>query len=141
MFIVKATEYSESGVSNSREHLDAMFAYKKALASEGVLISAEELLPSSTGIRIMYSSDSEKPEILVGPFPFVHEMVAEFILVDVHSLDEAFHLALRMPVPKGRVDCKIEIRMLSEDDGFLHDSKTLVMEADLVDHLHMLKNI
>lgn len=141
MFIVKATGYSEAGVNYSREHNDAMIAYKKSLASAGVLISAEELHPSSTGIRITYPSDSGKPEILVGPFPVDQEIIAEYILVDVNSVDEAFNWALRMPVPMGRNECKIEIRKLKEDWGFLRDSGTLVMEADLVDQLNMLKKI
>jgi hypothetical protein len=137
MFIVNATGYSEAGVNYSQEDIDAMIAYKKSLASSGVLISAEELHPSSTGIRIMYPSDSGKPEILVGPFPVDQELIAEYILIDVNSEDVAFNWALRMPVPMG----KIEVRKLKEDQGFLRDSGTLVMEADLEDQLNMLKKI
>ncbi|NRD79877.1 YciI family protein [Bacillus sp. BRMEA1] len=140
MFIVKATGYSEAGVNYSREHNDAMIAYKKSLASAGVLISAEELHPSSTGIRIMHPSDSGWPEILAGPFPVDQELIAEYILIDVNSEDEAFNLALRMPVP-GRDECKIEVRKLKENQGFLRDSGTLVMEADLENQLNMLKKI
>lgn len=141
MLFVKATRYSEAGVNYSRKHNDAMIAYKKSLDIAGVLISAEELHPSSTGIRIIYPSDSGKPEILVGPFPVVQDLIAEYIMIDVNSEDEAFNWALRMPVPIGQDESKIEVRKLKDDWGFLRDSRTLVMEADLEDQLNMLKKI
>ena len=65
MFIVKATGYSEAGGNYNQKYTDAMIAYKKSLAGAGVLVSAEALHPSSTGIRIMYPSDSEKPGVYV----------------------------------------------------------------------------
>ncbi|WP_102272271.1 YciI family protein [Cytobacillus massiliigabonensis] len=140
MFIVKATGYSEAGVNYSQEHNEAMIAYKKSLAGAGYLISAGELDPSSTGIRIMYPSDSEKPDILAGPFPADQELIAEYTLIDVNSEDEALNLALMMPVPIGRGECRIEVRKLKKDMSFLRDSGTLVMETDLKDQLNMLKN-
>lgn len=140
MIIVKATGYSEAGVNYSQEHNNAMIAYKKSLAGAGVLISAEALHPSSTGIRIMYPPDSEKPEILVGPFLADQELIAEYTLIDVNSEAEAINWALRMPVPIGCGECKIEVRKLKKDMGFLRDSETLAMETDLKDHLSMLKN-
>lgn len=139
MFITKATGYSEAEVNYSREHNDAMIAYKKSLAGAGVLILAEALHPSSNAIRIMYPPDSEKPEILVGPFLADQELIAEYTLIDVNSEAEALNWALRMPVPIGRGECKIEVRKLKKNLGFLRDSGTLALETDLKDQLSILK--
>ena len=139
MFIVKATGYSEAGVNCSQEHNAAMIAYRKSLASAGVLISAEELHPSSTGIRITYPIDSGKPELLVGPFPVDQELIAEYILIEVNSEVEALDWALQIPVRISRGKCKIEVRKLKEDQGFIRDIGTLVMETNLEDQLNMLK--
>lgn len=140
LLIVKATGYSEAGVNYSREHNAAMIAYKKSLASEGLLISVEELQPSSTGIRITYPSEGGEPEILAGPFPVDQELIAEYTLIDVHSEDEAIYWALQMPVPVGSGEYKLEVRRLREYQDFLRDPRTLVMAADLEDQLNILKN-
>ncbi|MED3552584.1 YciI family protein [Cytobacillus praedii] len=140
LFIVKATRYSEAEGNYSQKHTDAMIAYKKSLAGAGVLISEEALHPSSTGIRIMYPSDSEKPEILVGPFLADQELIAEYTLIDVNSEAEALNWALRMPVPIGCGEFKIEVRKLKKNLGFLRDSGTMALEANLKDQLSMLKN-
>ncbi|WP_057761842.1 YciI family protein [Cytobacillus praedii] len=140
MFIVKATGYSEAGGNYNQKYTDAMIAYKKSLAGAGVLVSAEALHPSSTGIRIMYPSDSEKPEILVGPFLADQELIAEYTLIDVDSEADALNWALRMPVPTGCGEFKIEVRKLKKNLGFLRYSGTCALEADLKDQLSMLKN-
>jgi hypothetical protein len=117
MLIVKATGYSEAGVDHSREHDAAMIAYKKSLAEAGVLLAAEELQPSSTGIRISYPSHGGEPEVQAGPFPANQELIAKFTLIEARTEDEALHWALRMPVPTGRGGCEIELRRLEDNSG------------------------
>ncbi|QMV41497.1 YciI family protein [Cohnella cholangitidis] len=140
MLIVKATGYSESGIHQSREHNDAKAAYKKSLAKAGALLAAEELQPSSTGIRITYPTHGGEPDIQAGPFPADHELMAEYILIDAKTEDEAVGWALRMPVPAGRGECEIELRRLEENSDSLREPRTRALEADLRDQLYMLKN-
>ncbi|TDF91339.1 YciI family protein [Paenibacillus piri] len=140
MLIIKATGYSEAGVYHSQEHTDAMMAYKKSLARVGALLAAEELRPSSSGMRICYPLAGGEPEIQAGPFPVDQELVAEYTVIDVRSENEALKWALRMPVPAGR-ECTIEIRGLEENANSLSQSGMQTMEADLQDHLHMLRRL
>jgi hypothetical protein len=140
MLIIKATGYSESGIHHSREHDDAKAAYKKSLASAGALLAAEELQPSSTGIRITYPSRGGEPDVQSGPFPIDHELIAEYILIDAKTEDEAVNWALRMPVPAGRGKCEIELRRLEENSDSSRQPRVRAMEADLQDQLYMLKN-
>ncbi|TNJ62439.1 YciI family protein [Paenibacillus hemerocallicola] len=115
MLIVKATGYSEAGVNHSREHNDARIAYKQSLAKAGVLLAAEELQPSSTGIRISYPSHGGEPEVQAGPFPANQEIIAEFTLIEARTEDEALNWALRLPAPAGRGGCEIELRRLADN--------------------------
>ncbi|MFC5651183.1 YciI family protein [Paenibacillus solisilvae] len=141
MLIVKATGYSEAGVNHSREHSDARIAYKKSLSKAGALLAAEELQPSSTGIRISYPSHGGDPEVQAGPFPPDQELIAEYTLIDVGTEDEALNWALRMPVPAGRGECEIELRRLEENSDSLREPRLQALEADLQDQLNMLKKI
>lgn len=140
MLIVKATGYSEAGVNHSQEHIDAMMAYKKSLARVGALLAAEELKPSSSGIRICYPPAGSEPEIQAGPFPADQALVAEYTVIDVRTENEAMKWALRMPVPAGR-ESTIEIRGLEENTDSIPEPGIQAMEADLQDHLHMLRRL
>lgn len=140
MLIVKATGYSEAGINHYQEHDEAMIAYKESLAEEGVLLATEELLPSSTGVRILYPDQGGKPELQAGPFSVDEQLIAEYALIDVRSEDEALNWALRMPVPTGQGKCQIELRKLAEHDSSLRDPSTQVMEVGLQEQLNMLKN-
>lgn len=140
MLIVKATGFLEAGVNHSQEHVDAMMAYKKSLARVGALLATEELQPSSSGIRICYSIHGGEPEIQAGPFPADQELVAEYMLIDVRTENDALKWALRMPVPADRMSM-IEIRRLEENSDTLPEPGIHAMEADLQEHLHMLRRI
>ncbi len=140
MLIIKATGYSEVGVNQSQEHVVAMMTYKKSLARVGALLAAEELRPSSSGLRICYSLAGGEPERQAGPFPADQELIAEYMVIDVRSENEALKWALRMPVLAGR-ECTIEIRGLEENANSLSESSSQIMEADLQDHLDMLRRL
>lgn len=141
MLIVKATGYVEAGVKYSREHTDAVNEYKKSLARAGVLLAAEELQPSSSGIRISYPLHGGEPEVKVGPFTVGQELIAGYTLIDVSSEDEAAEWALQMPVPKGLGAFEIEMRKLVDETDPMHNPRTLAMEAELEDQINMLKKI
>lgn len=139
MLMIKATGYSEAGVQPGREHGEAMLAYKRSLARAGALLAAEELQPSSSGLRITYPPHGGEPEVQAGPFPVDQALIAEYALIDVETEDEALRWALRMPVPAGRGECRLELRRLGEQPDFLREPRMQAMESDLLDQLHMLK--
>nr|WP_261306424.1 YciI family protein [Paenibacillus andongensis] len=141
ILIVKATGYSETGVEFSREHNDAMVAYKKSLARSGALLAAEELQPSSSGIRILYPLHGGEPEVKAGPFPVDQELIASYTLIDVNSEDEAADWALKMPFPRGCGAFEIEMRELKEHTDSMRDPRILALEADLEDQINMLNKI
>ncbi|MCJ8014865.1 hypothetical protein MUG84_24580 [Paenibacillus sp. KQZ6P-2] len=75
-----------------------------------------------------------------GPFPADQGLVAGYTVIDVRTEDDALKWALRMPVPSG---CKstIEIRKLEEKAEPLSKPGIQAMEADLQNHLHMLRRL
>jgi len=79
--------------------------------------------------------------VQVGPFPADQELIAEYTLIDVGTEKEALNWALRMPVPAGRGECKIELRRLEENSDSLREPRLQAMEADLQDHLDILKKL
>lgn len=137
MLIVKATRHTEAGVKPSRELIDAMAEYNKSLASAGVLLAAEGLQPSSSGMRITYPIHGEVPKVTVGPFAEEKELIAGFTLIHVKSEEEAIDWAKRMPNPSGCGEGQIELRPLIEDANLLQTSKTIALEADLRDQIDM----
>jgi hypothetical protein len=46
-----------------------------------------------------------------------------------------------MPVPEGFGTFEIEMREVEEEMAFIHSSSLMVMEADLKDHMSVLKKI
>jgi hypothetical protein len=140
MLIVKATKHSEAGVKPSRQRIEEMASFNESLAEAGVLLAAEGLQPSSSGIRITYSEYGEKPKVVVGPFAEVKGLVAGFRIIDVKSEQEAIEYAMRMPNPSGSGEGEIELRLLKEDMNLLQGSKTMALEADLRDQVDILNN-
>lgn len=139
MLIVKATKDSEAGVMPSRELIDAMMKYNEELVKAGVLVAAEGLHPSSSGIRISYPVPGGKPVITDGPFTEAKEMIAGFSLIDVKSREEAIEWALRMPDPHGFGEGQIELRQVFEAPEITQDSELLAKEADLRERVERQK--
>lgn len=67
MMIVKATTDSEAGNKPSQELIEAMQKYNEELVRAGVLLAADGLQPSSSGIRISYPEPGGKPKVVDGP--------------------------------------------------------------------------
>lgn len=139
MLIVKANGFSETGIHYSQEYVEAMKVYKRSLVKVGALLTAEELNPSSRGIRICYPPDGGQPKIQAGPFP-VDQVVAEFVVIDVKTEEEALKWAIRMPIPTG-LESTIELRSLQENVDSLSEPGIHALEADLLDYLHMLRKL
>lgn len=131
MLIVKATQDSEAGEMPSQELVDAMMRYNEELVKAGILLAAEGLHPSSTGIRISYPVPGEKPKIMDGPFTETKELIAGFTLIEVKSREEAIEWALRMPDPHGYGGGEIELRQVFGTEELTQHPDTLFKEAEL----------
>lgn len=138
MLIVKATKQSEAGVKPDRQLMDEMASFNESLAEAGVLLAAEGLQPSSSGLRITYSEYGEKPNVVVGPFAEAKGIIAGYTLIDVKSEEEAIAFAVRMPNPAYGGEGEIELRLLLEDTKLLQGSRMMALEADLRDQIDIL---
>jgi hypothetical protein len=140
MIIIKSTGHREAGIPDTAQHVHAVSAYRRSLEEAGILLAAEELLPSSLGTRITYSADGDLPRVQSGPFPAADGMlVAEIALIEAASEEEALSLALRVPVPAGCGEFAIELRGLKEQRPAVRAHKDWPLEFDLQNHLHMLR--
>jgi hypothetical protein len=124
MMIVKATKDSEAGVMPSQELINAMMKFNEELMKAGVLVAAEGLHPSSSGIRISYPIPGGKPKVTDGPFIEAKELIAGFTLIEVKSREEAIEWARRMPDPHGFGEGEIEIRQVFEAIELTQDPET-----------------
>ena len=115
MVLVKATEDSEAGTMPSTELLEAMGKFNEALVNAGVLLAADGLKPSSSGVRVAF--DGPQRRVIDGPFAETRELVAGFWLWQVRSLDEAIEWVKRCPNPMPGPS-EIEIRPLYEAEDF-----------------------
>lgn len=129
MMIVKATTDSEAGVLPSQELIEAMQKYNEELVKAGVLLAADGLQPSSSGIRISYPDPGGKSKIMDGPFTEAKEMIAGYTLIEVKSREEAIEWALRMPDPHGYGQGEIELRQVFEPVELMEDPESLAREA------------
>jgi hypothetical protein len=121
MMIVKATKDSEAGVMPSQELLNAMMKYNEELVKAGVLVAAEGLHPSLSGIRISYPVPGGKPKVMDGPFTEAKELIAGFTLIEVRSREEAIEWAMRMPDPHGFGEGQVELRQVFDAPDLTQD--------------------
>jgi hypothetical protein len=124
MMIVKATKDSEAGVMPSQELINEMMKYNEELMKAGVLVAAEGLHPSSSGIRISHPIPGGKPKVTDGPFIEAKELIAGFTLIEVKSRGEAIEWARRMPDPHGFGEGEIELRQVFEATELTQDPET-----------------
>ena len=115
MVIVKANKDSEAGVLPSEELLTEMGKFNEELVKAGVLLSAEGLHASSTGVRVKFGG-SGKSIVTDGPFTETKELIAGFWLWQVKSVAEAVEWIRRSPFRKGNEE--IEIRRVFEAEDF-----------------------
>jgi hypothetical protein len=115
MVIVKANKDSENGVLPSEEILTAMGKFNEELVKAGVLLSAEGLHASKSGVRVKFGGIG-KSIVTDGPFTETKELIAGFWLWQVKSLAEAVEWIRRSPFSKGNEE--IEIRRVFEAEDF-----------------------
>jgi hypothetical protein len=139
ILMTRATRHSEAGVRPSRESIDAMNAYHEELEKAGVLLAAERLYPSSSGLRMSFSRPGGQPSVTSGPLAEVNELVAGFTLIEVKSEEEAIEWALRVPDPHGYGEGVIELRQLFDRRTPAQDPRMRVLEDELHSQIDMLK--
>jgi hypothetical protein len=113
MVIVKASKESEAGVLPKTELLADMGKFNEQLAKAGVLLAAEGLQATSSGVRVKFSGDVRT--VTDGPFTETKELIAGFWLWQVRSMEEAIEWLKRAPFDGGT---EIEIRRVFEAEDF-----------------------
>lgn len=139
MMIVKATKDSEAGVMPSQELINAMMRYNEELVKAGVLLAADGLYPSSSGVRISYPVPRDTPIITDGPFAETKELISGYWLIQVKSREEAIEWALRAPDPHGHGEGQIELRQVFEAPELTQDPESLAREAELREQAERMK--
>ena len=115
MVLVKATPDSEKGEMPSEELLIEMGKYNEELVKNGIMLSGEDLHPSSKAARVRFNGKSRK--VIDGPFTETKELVAGFWIWKVKSMEEAIEWAKKCPNPMpGESD--LEIRPIFEMEDF-----------------------
>lgn len=107
MVLVKACKQSESGTMPIREKLMEMGKFNDELVKAGIMIIAEGLKPSSTGVRVRFSGTDRF--VTDGPFAETKELVAGYWIWQVKSMDEAITWLKRCPNPMTE-ESEVEIR-------------------------------
>jgi len=141
MLMVKATGYYEAGIDGGKELYAARAAFQDHMRAAGILQSSEELLPSASGIRVVFPPGGDAPAMLPGPFSPEQEWIAAYTVIDVETEEDALKWALRMPLPPGQGEHIVEVRRLASTvaDAAL-DARTKALSADLQDHLSLLNS-
>jgi len=114
MVIVKATKRYEAGLPLDEKSLSELKSYNELLTKEGILVSKEELLPSSKGVRMQFNGP--EPVVSNGPFTELNELVAAYWIWRVKSMDEALDWAKRCPSSKS-TDFALELRPMLDGES------------------------
>lgn len=114
-FIITAQAGTDETKANPEADFDeklfaAYMRFNEEMHKAGVLVASEGLNPAAKGARVAVSQG--KRYVVDGPFAESKELVGGFYIIDVKSLDEAIHWALRAPSGMG-IDDVLEIRQLT----------------------------
>src|SRR4051794_38450831 len=74
MVIVKADKNSEAGILPDEKVFAAMGKFNEELINAGVMVAAEGLQPTSTGVRVKFTG--KNPTVIDGPFAESKELIA-----------------------------------------------------------------
>lgn len=114
-FIITAQAGSDETKAGTEPTFDeALFVsymkFNEEMHQAGILVASEGLNPAARSARVAVSQG--KRYVVDGPFAESKELVGGFYIIDVKSLDEAIHWALRAPSGFGNDDV-LEIRPLT----------------------------
>jgi hypothetical protein len=128
MVIVKATKDSEAGVLPSEELLADMGSFNEELVRAGVMLAAEGLHASRSGMRVRFGGG--KSVVTDGPFTETRELIAGFWLWQVKSLAEAVEWIRRSPFRNSSEEIEIRRVFESEDFGAAATPELRAQKAD-----------
>jgi len=100
----------EAGEPPSAEVMAGMGPLMGEMIQAGVLVAGEGLRPTSHGVRLSFSNG--KRTITKGPFVGSNELIDRYLIVRVHSIDEAIEWATRFASGVG--DSEIDVRPVTE---------------------------
>ena len=95
LVIVKSTpeiEAKEMPEAEMTQMFEEMGKYNEELVNAGLMLSAEGLLPSTNGARVLFSGADRS--VVDGPFTEAKELVAGFWIWKVDSMEQAIDWAL-----------------------------------------------
>src|SRR5262245_50175257 len=117
MVIVKANQETESGVvgPDQEKMFEEMTTYNEQLVKAGIMLSADGLLPSKQGKRVLFSGT--KRSVVDGPFAETKELIAGFWIWKVKNLEEAVEWAKKCPNTGGG-ESVLELRQIGELEDF-----------------------
>ena len=113
MVFVKANKNSEAGVMPSTEILTAMGKFNEELVKAGVLLDANGLHASSKGKRVKFSG--QQRTVTDGPFAETKELIADYWIWQVKSIEEAVEWLKRAPFDGG---VEVTLRPIFDPAGF-----------------------
>ena len=113
----KATKDMEAGAPPPPAVMAGMGPLVEELTNAGVFLAAEGLCASSKGVRLTFSGG--KRTVTAGPLTGSNELIDRYLIVRVHSIDDAIEWATRFA---GDADhAEIDVRPVTEpwDVGFM----------------------
>jgi hypothetical protein len=100
----------EAGEPPSAEVMAGMGPLMGEMIEAGVFVAGEGLRPTSVGVRLSFANG--KRTITKGPFAGTNELIDRYLIVRVHSIDEAIDWATRFASGVG--DSEIDVRPVTE---------------------------
>jgi hypothetical protein len=127
-FIITAQADTAAGHPGEidEELIRAYMQFNEAMHEAGILVASEGLNPSAPGVRV--ATRNGQRYVVDGPFAESKELVGGFYVIDVPSLEEAIHWALRAPSGMGTDDI-LEVRQLTGAGDIPPEMMRLIEEA------------
>jgi len=112
----KATKDMEAGAPPSPEVMAGMGPLMEEMIKAGIFEAGEGLRPSAHGVRLTFSGG--KRTVTEGPLTGSNELIDRYLIVRVHSIDDAIEWATRFASTD---DAEIDVRPVTEpwDLGFV----------------------
>ncbi len=110
MIMHKANKQTEADIPPSKELIASMGSLIPQGIKDGVILAAEGLRPSSTGVRLQFAGGWRT--VTKGPFIGSNELIAGYCIMRVKSIEEAIEWSSRFAAVVG--DVEIDIRPVTE---------------------------